>query len=94
MRIVWTEEALSDFENILAYYYQKAGVATAEAIERRIVGQIEKLLDFPERVRASDRIPGAREAVINRLPYIASIRISEGEIQILNLVHTARKFPV
>ena len=93
MRLVWTNEALSDFENILAHYYQQAGAATAEAVERRIVTQLEKLLAFPEQVRASDRIPGAREAVINRLPYIAFIRVLEDEIQILNLVHTARKFP-
>lgn len=93
MRIVWTSEALSDFENALAYYYQQAGAATAEAVERRIVEQLEKLLDFPERVRVSDRIPGAREAVINRLPYIAFIRVFAEEIQILNIVHTARKFP-
>ena len=36
MRLAWTNEALSDFENILAYYYQQAGAATAEAGERRI----------------------------------------------------------
>lgn len=93
MRIVWTNEAFSDFENILAYYYEQVGPATAEAVERRIVEQLEKLKDFPERVRASDRIPGAREAVMNRLPYIAFIRVLEDEIQILNIVHTARKFP-
>lgn len=93
MRIVWTSEAFSDLENILAYYYQQAGAATAEAVERRMVEQLGKLADFPERVRASDRIPGAREAVINRLPYIAFIRVLEDEIQILNIVHTARKFP-
>jgi plasmid stabilization system protein ParE len=58
-----------------------------------MVEQLGKLADFPERVRASDRIPGAREAVINRLPYIAFIRVLEDEIQILNIVHTARKFP-
>lgn len=93
MRIVWTSEALSDFENILAYYYLHAGESTAESIERRIVEQIEKLLDFPERVRASERVPGSREAVINRLPYIAFIQVLENEIQILNIVHTAREFP-
>lgn len=93
MRIVWTTEALSDFENILAYYYQEAGAATAEAVERRIVSQIEMLRDFPERVRASDRIPGTREAVMHRLPYIAFIRIAGDTIQVLNIVHTAREFP-
>jgi plasmid stabilization system protein ParE len=93
MRIVWTNEALSDFEDILAYYYLHAGVATAGLIERRIAEQLEKLLDFPGRVRTSERIPGAREVVINRLPYIAFIRVSADEIQTLNIVHTARRFP-
>lgn len=84
MRIVWTNEALSDFENILAYYLQEAGTATAEAIERRIVAQIEMLRDFPERIRASDRTPGTREAVMHRPPYIAFIRVAGDAIQVLN----------
>lgn len=93
MRVLWTTEALDDFENILAYYHERTWLATAEAIEKRIVSQIEGLRDFPERIRMSDRIPGAWELVINRLPYIAFVRISGDTIQVLNIVHTARKFP-
>lgn len=93
MRIVWTKEALSDFENILAYYYLQAGATIAEAIESRIAEQLEALQGFPERIRASNRIPNAREVVINRLPYIAFIRVSADTIQILDILHTARKFP-
>lgn len=93
MRIVWTSEALDDFENILAYYYEKCWPETAESIERRIISQIEGCREFPERIRRSERIPGARELVIDRLPYIAFVRISEDVIQILNIVHTARRFP-
>lgn len=94
MRIVWTIEALEDLENIIVYYYENVGPETAEAIERRIVQQVENLHDYPERVRESDRVPGTRETVIKRLPYIAFIRVTESEIQVLNIVHTARKFPV
>jgi toxin ParE1/3/4 len=93
VRITWTTEALDDLENILAYYYEQSWPAIAEAIEARIVLAIEKLRDFPERIRASDRILGARELVIHRLPYIAFVRVTEDEIQVLNIVHTMRKFP-
>lgn len=93
MRITWTIEALDDLENILAYYYEQSWPATAEAVEARIALAIEKLRDFPERIRASDRIPGARELVIHRLPYIAFVRVTEDEIQVLNIVHSMRKFP-
>jgi toxin ParE1/3/4 len=93
MHILWTDEALDDLAEILAYYYAKASHRTAESVERRIVEQIEGLLPFPERIRKSDRIPGARELVVNRLPYIVFVKLAPDAIIILNVVHTARKFP-
>lgn len=93
MRIVWTDEALDDLEEILAYYYVKAGPRVAESIERRIVEQIEGLPPFPERIRKSDRVPGARELVVKRLPYVAFVKLLPDAIVVLNVVHTARKFP-
>lgn len=93
MRILWTDEALDDLEEILAYYHAEAGPRTAEAVERRIVEQVEGLPPFPERIRKSERIPGARELVINRLPYIAFVKLLPDAILVLNVVHTARKFP-
>lgn len=93
MGIFWTEEALDDLEEILAYYLLEAGPATADAVERRIVSQIEGLEPFPERIRESDRVPGARELVVSRLPYIAFVKRVQDGIVVLNVVHTARKFP-
>lgn len=73
--------------------HQQAGPATAEAVGARIVDQIVKLTDFPERIRASERVPGTRELVIARLPHIAFVRVLPDVVQVLNIVHTARKFP-
>lgn len=93
MRIVWTDEALDDFEEIVAYHYAESGSRTAEAVERRIVEQIEGLPPFPERIPKSERIPGARELVVSRLPYITFVKLLPDRIVVLNVVHTARKFP-
>lgn len=93
MKIVWTSEALSDLETILVYYIENVGLETAIAIESRIVAQIESLKEFPERIRESGRIIGAREAVIPKLPFIAFVRVLESDVQVLNIVHTSRKFP-
>ncbi|KAI5913714.1 type II toxin-antitoxin system RelE/ParE family toxin [Thauera sp. 2A1] len=93
MRIVWTEEALDDLEEILAYYYHQAGPATAAAVQHRIVAEVEALRTFPERIRASDRVPGARELVVRRLPYVVFVKVSADGVVVLNVVHTARKFP-
>lgn len=93
MRILWTDEALRDLEEILAYYYSEASPRTADAVERRIIGEIESLPPYPERIRESDRIPGARELIVNKLPYVVFVQLTEDAIVVLNVVHTKRKFP-
>lgn len=93
MRILWTDEALDDLEEILAYYYLEASPKVAEAVERRIVGEIESLPPFPERVRVSDRVPGTRELVVNKLPYVVFVQLRDEAVIVLNVVHTKRRFP-
>ncbi|MGV0997732.1 MAG: type II toxin-antitoxin system RelE/ParE family toxin [Fluviibacter sp.] len=93
MQILWTVEALDDLEEILAYYYLEASPRTAAAVERRIIAEIEALPPFAERVRESERVPGARELVINKLPYLVFVQIKEDSIIVLNVVHTKRRFP-
>lgn len=93
MRIFWTDEALGDLEEILAYYYLEASPRTAAAVERRIIGEIESLPPYPERIRESDRIPGARELVVTKLPYVVFVQVLEDAIVVLNVAHSKRKFP-
>ncbi len=93
MRILWTDEALIDFEETLAYYYLETSPRVAEAVEKRIVGEIEALPPYPERIRESDRIPGARELVVNKLPYVVFVQHRDDTIVVLNVVHTKRMFP-
>lgn len=93
MEILWTDEALDDLAEIVAYYYVVASPRTAETVERRIVEQIEGLPPFPERIRKSERISGAHELVVNRLPYVVFVKLLPDAIIVLNVVHTARRFP-
>lgn len=93
MEIFWTGEAIDDLAEIVAYYHAEASPRTAESVRRRIVEQIEGLPPFPERIRKSGRIPGARELVVNRLPYIVFVQVLPTSVVVLNVVHTARKFP-
>jgi plasmid stabilization system protein ParE len=94
VRIVWHDEAIDDLEEIVAYYWHKASPIVAELVQESIVSQIENLKNFPLKIRASERVEGARELVMPRLPYIAFVRVTEDTIQVLNIVHTARKFPL
>lgn len=93
MQVVWTTEALDDLEAILAWYLTKAGPATAAKVQARIVGAVDKLRDFPERIRESERIPGTRELVIHPLPYVAFVQPQSDHLVVLNVVHGARRFP-
>lgn len=93
MRICWTDEALDDLEEILAYYYLEVSQRVAEAVEKRIFGEIESLLPYPERIRESQRISGARELVVDKLPYVVFVQVLEASIIVLNVVHTRKNFP-
>lgn len=93
MRILWTDQALDDFEDILAWYAREAGPHAAIAVQRRIVFDLEALAPFPERIRASERVPGTRELVVSKLPYIVFVKIVGDALVVLNVVHTRRKFP-
>lgn len=94
MRVVWTDEALDDLEEILVYYYQETSPRTAAAVERRIIEAVESLEPFPERIRESERVPGARELVVGKVPYIVFLRLMPEAMVVLNVVHTAKKFPL
>ena len=93
MKIRWTDAALNDLAAIVAYYMEEASPWVAGTVQQRIVAAIQDLLDFPERVRASDRTPGTRELVVPKLPYIVFVQVSETALIVLNVVHTARRFP-
>jgi len=70
-----------------------ADTLTAEAVHSRIVAEIEASRVFPERIRASTRIPGARDPVVRGLPYVAFAKVPGDVLIVLNVVHTAREFP-
>jgi len=93
MRILWTDEALADLEDIVVYYTLEASPRTAATVENRIIAEIESLPPFAERIRESDRIPGTRELVVSKLPYMVFVEIRAQDIIVLNIVHTRRKFP-
>jgi len=93
VNVRWTAAALDDLAAIVAYYLEAASPWTAEVVRQRILAAIIDLRDFPERARRSERVPGTRELVVPRLPYLVFVRIAGNDLIILNVVHTARRFP-
>ena len=90
--IYWTEEAEQDLELILTYYLENSSIQVVESVYTRLKEQVECLKTFPERTRPG-RVNGTREYIFNKLPYIAIVKIDADTVVVLNIVHSARKYP-
>ncbi|MEQ1668673.1 MAG: type II toxin-antitoxin system RelE/ParE family toxin, partial [Sulfuriferula sp.] len=84
-----SEAAEADIEHIFLYYSEKISFDVAQLLVSSIFSQLEALSDFPERIRLSERVPGIRELVLRRVPYIAFVRlnIQVAHIEVLSIVH-------
>lgn len=91
MQIVWTEAALRDLASIRAYI---AG-DNPRAAERQlqlIFAAIRNLEQFSELGRAG-RLPGTRELVVSRTPYLAAYRVHGDAVEILRVLHGRQRWP-
>jgi toxin ParE1/3/4 len=92
VRLVWSPQAVEDLAALRAYIEgddPKAARKTAV----RIVEAIETLIPAHPKVGRPGRVPGTRELVIARTPYIVPYRLREGTIEILRVFHGARRWP-
>jgi len=91
MQIRWVRLALKDLEEIAGFISQDNPEA-AQDLVRRIWDAAQILAEHPHSGRAG-RVLGTRELVIGGTQYILPYRVIEGEVQILRVLHGARKWP-
>ncbi len=91
MTIIWTEEALEDLSS-LRKYISKDSSRAAQHTALTIIDAVENLLTDNTALGRKGRVPGTRELVIPRTPYIVPYRINSGTIQILRVYHGARRW--
>jgi plasmid stabilization system protein ParE len=58
----------------------------------RIKATADNLSRHPE-IGSASRVFGTREIVMSELPYILAYQITDGDIRILAVMHTSRKWP-
>jgi len=88
MRLVFTEPAERDLENIIAYIALDNPMA-AEKVFRAIVATARRLTDFPEMGHIG-RLPNTREFTVTSLPYVIVYDVTADTITILAVFHGAR----
>jgi toxin ParE1/3/4 len=89
MTIRWTPTAAGDLESIYDYIARDNSDAATE-VARRITSAIEGLKRHPEMGRRG-RAPGTRELI--SIPYIVTYRMRDSVVVIVNIVHSARRWP-
>jgi toxin ParE1/3/4 len=92
MTPIWSPEAIADLVALRAHIEQD-NPAAAQSVALHILHNVETLLlNSPEMGRPG-RVPGTRELVIPRTPFIVPYRLAGNTIQILRVFHGARRWP-
>ena len=89
--VVWLPRA----EKALATLYRAAAEENPTAalgLLTRIDEAVRRLEAFPNLGRPG-RVPGTRELVVDRTPFIIPYRVRGGEVQILRVLHGSRQWP-
>jgi toxin ParE1/3/4 len=92
MNILWSPEAIADLISLRAYI---AGddPAAARRLALHIIHNIEQLLPNNPQMGCPGRVPGTRELVIPKTPFVVPYRLQRNVIQILRVYHGARRWP-
>ena len=91
MKVRWTRLALDDL-NHAREYIEVENPAAAEKVIERIKKAVSFLSRHPELGR-SGRVVGTRELVIPGTPFVLPYRVSKTRVEILALIHGARRWP-
>ena len=87
---IWSPEAIDDLI-ALRTYIEQSNPAAARQTASHIIESIETLLpDNPEMGRPG-RVPGTRELVVPKTPFIVPYRAAGSTIQILRVFHGSRR---
>jgi addiction module RelE/StbE family toxin len=87
MIVVFSDDAIEDLSSILAYLTERNPKA-ADRIGRRLVEAADKIAPFPHSGRPGLR-DGTRE-IPTVWPYVIVYRVTETEVQILRVWHSAQ----
>ena len=89
MKVVYTEPALADLDEITAWLKQNYP-GLGRAVERRLEIVVAHIARWPESMRRSAHSTDVRMAPLGRYPYKIFYRVQDETIEILHIHHTAR----
>jgi toxin ParE1/3/4 len=92
MRVVYTDDALADIDDILLWL---AGnyPAIAPSVLRRIENVVARIRPWPQSARPVPSRPGVRAVPLGSYPYVIFYRVSANAVEILHAHHAERGQP-
>jgi toxin ParE1/3/4 len=90
--VVWSRRAINDLRTIQAFIENNDPIA-ARKITLRIIDAVETMIPENPDVGRPGRVPGTRELVVARTPYIVPYQLHRGMIEVLRVYHGARRWP-
>ena len=91
MRVRWLDRALRDLNEAEAYI-AKDDPQAAAGVVLRIVRAASQLKDQPG-IGRTGRVPGTKELIVPKTPFIVPYRVKDDTVQILRVYHSSRKWP-
>lgn len=91
MNIIWSYDAIKDLRD-LRTYISRRDRGSAAVVLSRIRASIQSLEQLPSYGRAG-RLPGTRELVVPRTPYVVVYRVTAQAIQIARVLHGSQDWP-
>jgi toxin ParE1/3/4 len=92
MKLLWTEPALADLLALHEHISADNAAAVGAMLNRIILLAETHLLRMPGSGRLG-RVPNTRELVVVGSPYFLPYRIVGEAIQVLRVIHGARRWP-
>jgi len=91
MKLVYSRRALTDLNEIAAYYNASASPAIAESIATRLETVIDRICRLPKAAPRVSQRSQVRVATVVRYPFRIFYRVRGETIDILHMRHTSRR---
>ncbi|MDQ0470376.1 type II toxin-antitoxin system RelE/ParE family toxin [Labrys wisconsinensis] len=91
MRLAWTRPSRNDLEAIADHIAQDSPAAARDQLDK-VKAAAGMLIRHPQLGRAG-RVRGTKELVIAHTPYILIYRVTGEIVDILRVLHAARRWP-
>ncbi len=90
-KIRWLRLALADLDELMVYIAKDNPEAATKVAGK--IWETTRILSNHPAMGKPGRLPGTREMVVTGTSYIVPYRVVANEVQILRILHGARKWP-